>query len=112
MLVDGELILLGVSSKRHGYDWGTPFEIVPIGGYDHRAWIDANLDSIDTRISAWDVGVMFCPKFNGLYDQCMDTNVNDDGTLIFDVDGDPCSQYAHMPGFCGKYDTAEFRSVD
>lgn len=42
----------------------------------------------------------------------MDTNVNPDGTLITDVDGDPCSQYAHMPGFCGRYDTADFRSVN
>ena len=73
-LVDGELVLLGVQSKRHGYDWGTPFELVPVGGYDHQAWIQANLHS-DTRISAQDVGDLFCPWFNGQYDTCMDLDV-------------------------------------
>ena len=67
MLVDEELYLIGVQSKRHGYEWGTPFELVALDD-NHRAWIDANLDSLDTRISAWDVGERWCPLFNGLYE--------------------------------------------
>ena len=66
-LVDGELYIIGVSSERHGLDWGDAHALTNAGGY-HREWILANLASVDTRISAWDIGERWCPWFNGLYE--------------------------------------------
>ena len=78
----------------------------------HREWIEANLASLDKRISAWDTEPKWCPQFNGLYETCVDTNVTPDGSILVDKDGDDCAAYAHNPGFCGNYDTAEFNAGD
>ena len=46
-----------------------------------------------------------------VYENCEDTNWRADGSLIGDVDNDPCSLYTLNPGWCGtQYDTNEFIS--
>ena len=78
----------------------------------HREWIEANLASLDKRISAWDTEPKWCPQFNGLYETCVDTNVTPDGSILVDKDGDDCAAYAHNPGFCGRYDAPDFVAGD
>jgi len=43
-----------------------------------------------------------------VYENCEDTNWRADGSLIGDVDNDPCTLYTLNPGWCGGYDTNEF----
>ena len=44
-----------------------------------------------------------------MYDECADTNIRSDGSIIGDRDGDGCDLYAMNPHWCGgSYDTAEF----
>ena len=44
-----------------------------------------------------------------MYDECVDTNVRSDGSIIGDRDGDGCILYAENPYWCaGNHDTNEF----
>ena len=42
--------------------------------------------------------------------ECVNTNIDIDGNMIFDDEGDSCDWYDSNPQGCGEYDTAEFNA--
>jgi len=51
-----------------------------------------------------------CGSNGNIYDECRDTNFDDDGNLLADSYNDPCSLYVGNEGWCGGYDTDVFFS--
>ena len=111
MLVDDEIHIIGVKSNGGPAQWGTSHQYTRVGGY-HRDWVEANLVS-DTRIAADGCSASGGDGGSGVYDECADTNIRSDNTIIGDIDGDGCDLYAVNPSWCGgSYDTTEFISAD
>ena len=42
--------------------------------------------------------------------ECVDTNINDNGDELTDAYGDSCADYNGNEGWCGNYDTQDFVS--
>ena len=88
MLKDGELRIIGVKSNGGPAQWGTTHEYTRVGGY-HREWVEANLASLETRITAEGCDAASDGGNDGdnsdIYDQCSDTNGQ-----LGDRDGDGC----------------------
>ena len=77
MIKDDELHIVGVKSNGGPAQWGTSHEYTRVGGY-HREWVEANLASLDTRITAEGCDAA---------EECSDADAN--GQLA-DRDGDGC----------------------
>lgn len=88
MIKDDELHIVGVKSNGGPAQWGTSHEYTRVGGY-HREWVEANLASLDTRITAEGCDAASDSGNDGdnsdVYEECSDAN----GQLA-DRDGDGC----------------------
>ena len=107
---NGKRWIIGVKSNGGPAQWGTSHQYTRVGGY-HWQWVQDNLNSLNERIPADGCsgnGGGGGDNGDDVYENCEDTNWRADGSLIGDVDNDPCTLYTLNPGWCGGYDTNEF----
>lgn len=97
VVLEDELHIAGVLSHGEGAFWGAEHGYTRVGGY-HTAWIEANVASLEQRVES-----TVCREGDehGVTDQCRDTNIAEDGTILVDLNDNGCDQYVRNQHWCG-----------